>query len=494
MLRLGAYLIDGVSHAKRSAMTGPITPPCDEAQSLPQSEAAPCVDPRGTLIATILGTSLAFVVGSIINVALPSMQAEFQVGPTGAQWIVNAYLLPLGALVLIGGALGDVYGRKRIFEAGLALFAASCMLCALAWSFPVLMLARALEGVAAAMIAPTSLAIIADGFKGEERGKAVGTWAAAGAAAGALAPVLGGVLVDFAGWRWAFVAVVPVSLYAYAVARRSVRESRAPREDCAPLDWSGAILIITSLAALIWALIALPDQGPTTPALTALVIGTLLLAAFFAVERAKGDVAMIPLTLLAKAEFLGLSLLTLFLYAALGGLLVLLPYVMIQELGYSATAAGAAILPFPLILGLLSRSIGGVLATRLGTRTILAGGSTLVALGFALFTFIPASQVSYWTHILPGLIVLALGMAASVAPLTTAVLQSAGERYSGVASGINNAIARIAGLVATALLGLVLLGGAGTLTAGFAQAAWVGVGLAALSALSAAMLVRPTPE
>ncbi|MEL7214125.1 MAG: MFS transporter [Pseudomonadota bacterium] len=471
-------------------MTTALTPPCEDMRARAARLSEADGNPRGTLVATILGSSLAFVVGSIVNVALPAMQTEFGVGPTGAQWIVNAYLLPLGALVLIGGALGDVAGRKRVFEAGLILFAASCLLCAIAWNFPVLMLARALEGVAAAMIAPTSLAIIADAFTGPERGKAIGTWAAVGAAAGALAPVLGGVIVDIAGWRWAFVAVVPVSLYAYYVARPAIRESRAPREDCAPLDWSGAVLIMLSLFALIWALIALPDQGVTQATLGALAIGTALLIGFLLVEHRKGDAAMTPLRLFSKSSFLGLSLLTFFLYAALGGLLVLLPYVMISELGYSATAAGAAILPFPLLLGLLSRSMGGTPATLLGTRTILTAGSIFVAVGFALFTRIPAGEVNYWTHILPPLVVLAIGMAASVAPLTTAVLQSAGARYSGVASGINNAIARIAGLVATALLGLVLLGEAGTLVTGLTQAAWAGFGLSLISAASAWLLLR----
>ena len=471
-------------------MTGALTPPCDETAALAPSESSAQFDPKGTLLATILGSSLAFVVGSIINVALPAMQTEFGVGPTGAQWIVNAYLLPLGALVLMGGALGDSYGRKRLFEAGLVVFAAACLLCAVAWNFPVLMIARALEGIAAAMIAPTSLAIIADAFTGPERGKAIGTWAAVGAAAGALAPVAGGLIVDVAGWRWAFVAVTPIALYALYVARKSVRESRAPREDCAPLDYSGAALITASLLALIWALIALPDQGANPVTLTALCVGLVLLAGFLGVEHRKGDAAMTPLRLFSRASFLGLSLLTFFLYAALGGLLVLLPYVLIQELGYSATAAGAAILPFPLLLGLLSRSVGGTLATRLGTRTILTIGTILVALGFGLFAQVPATDISYASHILPPLVVLALGMAASVAPLTTAVLQSAGARYSGVASGINNAIARIAGLVATALLGLVLLGAPGTLVTGLTQAAWAGVALSVLSALSAWALLR----
>ena len=446
------------------------------------------LDPRGTLVATVMGSSLAFVVGSIVNVALPIMQSEFAAGPAGAQWIVNSYLLPLGALVLIGGALGDHYGRRRIFLVGLAIFTAACLLCAVAWSFPVLLAARALEGVGAAMIAPTSLAIIADGFSGKARGAAIGTWAAAGAAAGAIAPVAGGLIVDAAGWRWAFAAIVPFGLAAMWVAARSVRESRAAADETAPLDWTGAALSGLGLFALVWALIALPERGATPWVTSALVGGAVLLAVFVWVERRLGDRAMTPLALFGRT-FSGLSLLTFCLYAALGGLLVLLPYVLIEAMGYSATAAGAAILPFPLILGALSRTVGGTLADRFGTRTLLVVGSLLVGTGFVLFSFVPAGDVSYWRHILPPLVVLALGMAASVAPLTTAVLDSAGERFSGVASGVNNAISRVAGLVATALLGFVLVGASGELLAGFATAAWAGAGLAAASAMAAYWLV-----
>ena len=340
------------------------------------------------------------------------------------------------------------------------------------------------------MVAPTSLAIIADGFSGKARGRAVGTWAAAGAAAGALAPLFGGMLVDGPGWRWTFVAVVPLGIYAFVVAGSSVRESRADRIERAPLDWLGAGLVAAGLFALIWALIAMSERGATGAVVVALIVGLGLLAAFLAVEWRKGDGAMTPLALFANSSFSGLSLLTFFLYMALGGLLVLLPYVLIRDVGYAATAAGAAILPFPLVLGLLSRSAGGALADRLGTRSILTGGSLVVAAEFFLFSRMPADNVGYWRDIFPPLVVLAVGMAASVAPLTSAVLASADDRYSGVASGVNNAVARIAGLVATALLGLVLLGSPDSLATGFAAAASVGAALSLLSAASAFLLLR----
>ena len=472
-------------------MTNALPLPCADSPPNCSHSAADCPDKRGTLVATVAGSSLAFVVGSIINVALPAMQDEFSVGAAGAQWIVNAYLLPLGALVLIGGAIGDRYGRKRVFQAGLVIFTFACVLCALAWNFPVLMAGRALEGVGAAMIAPTSLAIIADGFSGPERGRAIGTWAAAGAAAGAIAPLAGGLIVDSAGWRWAFVAVVPVAIFAFVTARRSVRESHADAGDGAPLDWLGAGLIGVGLLALIWSLIALPDRGATLAVTTVGAVGIGLVAAFLWVEHRKGDAAMTPLALFGNATFSGLSLLTLFLYMALGGLLVLLPYVLIRDLDYGSTAAGAAILPFPLILGVLSRTVGGTLADRIGTRRVLTLGSSLVGCGFLMLTRVPTDGVSYWWHIFPGIVILAVGMAASVAPLTSAVLASAGDRYSGVASGVNNAISRLAGLVATALLGLVLIGSSDNLAAGLSAAAWAGAALAAASAFSAWMLVDP---
>ncbi len=481
-----------MDHISNMSSTLPL--PCSASASPAADHPGDCPDKRGTLVATVLGSSLAFIVGSIINVALPQMQADFDVGPTGVQWIVNAYLLPLGAFVLIGGALGDHYGRKRIFLLGLAVFAIACVICAVAWSFPIFLAGRVLEGIGAAMLAPTSLAIIADGFSGKERGTAIGTWAAAGAAAGALAPLAGGVIVDMAGWRWAFVAVVPISIYALVIARRSVRESRANTEQTAPLDWLGAALSGMGLLALIWALIALPERGMTSGVALAFGIGLALVTAFLKIEAKLGERAMTPLFLFANATFSGLSLLTFFLYGALGGLLVLLPYVLIEDLGYSATAAGAAILPFPLIMGLLSRSVGGVMTEKFGTKTLLVTGSTLVGIGFLLFSQAPSEELAYWAHIFPALFFLAFGMAASVAPLTTAVLESAGDKFTGVASGVNNAISRIAGLVATALLGLVLIGSADDLIAGFAASAWAGVALSIMSAAAALWLIETPPK
>ena len=467
-------------------MAAAILPPCDE--TVGRDCGGGELDQRGTLVATVAGSSLAFVVGSIINVALPAMQAEFGTDAAGAQWIINAYLLPLGALVLIGGALGDHYGRRKAFIGGLALFALACAACALAPTLTLLFAARALLGVAAALVAPTSLAIIADAFSGAERAKAVGTWAAAGAIGGAVAPVAGGWIVDNWGWRWAFGAVLPVAGIALALAYRSIRESTATGSEKASLDWSGAGLA-AALFALIWALIALPHREASVLPLVTLGGGLALASLFVLVEHRKADRAMTPPALFTAPTFAGVSLLTFFLYASLGGFLVLLPYVLIGAFGYGATQAGAALLPFPLIMGLLSRWLGGTVAEWVGTRTILTIGPIGVMAGFLLLSQMPTANASYWRDIMPGLVMLALGMAASVAPLTSAVLASAGEARSGVASGVNNAISRIAGLVATALLGPVLASGE-AIVASFGIACLVGAGCAAAATLCAFAPIR----
>ncbi|WP_048308304.1 MFS transporter [Halomonas sp. PR-M31] len=473
-------------------MATALTPPCDESLRT-RSDHTPCSRKRGVLAATILGSSLAFVVGAIINVALPAMQTSFATNAAGAQWIVNAYLLPLGALVLMGGALGDHYGRKRVFLLGLVVFTFGCLACALAPNLTLLLAARALQGVGAALLAPNSLAIIAASFSGEARGKAVGTWAAVGAMAGAAAPVLGGWLVDVASWRWAFLIVVPPAAAAFLIGRWAITESRENARITAPLDWLGAALATAALGVLIWALIAFPERGIVDPAvLLAFMMGAILVVAFLIVEHRKGSRAMMPLALFATSSFAGISLLTLFLYAALGGLLVLLPYTLISGFGFTATAAGAAILPFPLTMGLLSRYTGG-LAQRIGIRWILTIGPLGVAVGFALIARLPAQDFNYWSDIFPALLIIAVGMAVSVAPLTTAVMNSVADDFVGVASGVNNAIARSAGLIATALLGLVLIDagkGDDALIDGFAGAAFVGAGMAAVSALAAALLIR----
>ncbi|RDC59247.1 Multidrug resistance protein Stp [Alteripontixanthobacter maritimus] len=471
-------------------MATALLPPCDEIPA-GRKTSQPCPSQRGTLIATVLGSSLAFVIGSIVNVALPSMQAEFATDAAGLQWIVNAYLLPLGAFVLVGGALGDHYGRKRVFMIGLLLFTAGCLACAAAPTLPILLATRFLQGIGAALLAPNSLAILADSFSGEEQGKAIGTWAAAGAIAGAVAPLLGGLVVDYLDWRWAFAIVAPPAVMAWIIGRRAMAESKESDDDRKPLDFTGAGFATLALAGLVYALIAAPEQGVAAPQILIPGIGGIALtAAFLWTEHSRAGEAMMPLVIFASRTFTGISLLTLALYAALGGMLVVLPFMLIRDFGYSATMAGAAMMPFPLIMGVLSRSIGGV-ASRIGTRITLTAGPLMVAAGFVLFALLVGPQMDYWTGILPGLVVMALGMAISVAPLTTAVMNAVEARYVGVASGVNNAISRVAGLVATALLGPVLA--AQAIADTLSIAAWAGAALAIAGAAAAVLLIRDQP-
>ena len=466
-------------------MSSAVLQPCDETGRRTADRSAG----TGTLVATVLASSLTFIEGSIVNVALPAMEAGLGTNAAGAQWIVNAYLLPLGALVLIGGALGDHYGRRRMLTAGVALFGLACLACAVAPSLGWLLAARAAQGAGAALIAPNSLAILATAFSGAARGRAVGTWAAAGAAGGALAPVIGGWITDALSWRWAFGIVVPLTVAALLAARRFMEESRE-EDDAAPLDWTGAALAAGALALAVWALVALPERGARDVAVwLALASGASLGAVFLVVEHRKGARAMTPLPLFATPAFAAISILTFLLYAALGGLLVLLPYVLIEAHGFSATQAGLALLPLPLVMGLLSRFTGG-LAARVGPGRMLTAGPLVVAAGFAWLALVPDGDLSYARHLMPGLMAMAFGMAASVAPLTAAVMDAAPAEHVGVASGVNNAIARIAGLVAIALLGFVMgREGAEALMAGFRAAAWIGSAAATASALAILLLM-----
>lgn len=469
-----------------------LTPPCDESIGKPAG-GVPCVNETGTLIATILASSLAFVEGSIVNIALPSILSDLGAGASDAQWIINAYLLPVGALVLLGGALGDHYGRKRIFQVGLVLFGLGSLACALAPDIATLLTARVVQGVGAALLAPNSLAIIAAAFTGAARGRAIGIWAAAGAFAGAGAPVLGGWIVDSADWRWAFMIVVPGAVAAVAVGQWAISESREAANAAAPLDWMGSALVTIALGLIVWALVRASEAGAAGPLVTAsLLAGLVCLAAFLVIEKRLGTRAMMPLGLFGTSDFSAISILTLFLYGALGGLLVLLPFTLIAGYRFSAIETGLAMLPMPLILGVLSPLLGG-LAVRLGIRIVLSVGPLLVALGFLWLSFVPSVGFNYWTDMLPPLVVMAVGMAASVAPLTTAVMDAVPDAFSGVASGVNNALARSAGLIATALIGPVLAAsdqGLAPLVDGFGMAMLIAALFAGAGGVVAAFFVR----
>lgn len=414
--------------------------------------------------------------------------------------MINAYLLPLGALVLFGGVAGDRTGRKRMFQAGMLVFTAASLACAFAPGFGWLLAARALQGIGAAFMMPASLAIIGAAFSGEARGRAVGTWAAAGAVTAALGPLLGGWLIDHVGWRAIFLVNLPIAAAAFWLAHRFVDESRSA--SAAPLDWAGAALATAGLGLLTFGLTVFAARGggadaarafggDDVVAVASFVAGAALLAGFVVVEARLGAGAMLPLALFGTRTFVGVTLLTLFLYAALGGMTVLLPYVLIAGSGYSAAAAGAALLPLPICLGLGSRAAGR-LAERTGAKLWLTIGPAIVALGFALFLRIDVRHAAYAAQVLPAILVLAIGLALAVAPLTAAVIGAVDAGHVGSASGVNNAVARVAGLIATAMLGLVLVGDAQDERFGAAchGAALAGCALALLASASAWWLVE----
>lgn len=413
----------------------------------------PIGHPRLTLATCILASSLAFVDGSVVNVALPALGRDLGGGAAGLQWVINGYLLPLTALLLLGGALGDRIGRRRSLIRGTLLFAAASLACGLAPNLAILVAARLGQGVAAALLLPNSLAILSDTFTGEARGRAVGTWSAAGAATAAIGPVFGGWLIDGISWRAMFLVNLPLAFGAAFLARRYVSADRVA--DDGHLDIGGAILATLGLGTMTSGLIVGSGQPRFDwQAFTLLGVGAALLVGFVLWERRQGDRAMMPLALFSTRSFAGLTLLTLLLYGALGAMLVLLPYILIEASGYSSSAAGAALLPLPLVVALGSQVLGG-LAGRIGSSPLLTAGPLVVAAGFLLLLRI-GEHTAYVSTVLPGLVVAAFGMACAVAPLTTAVLGAVDGRHSGSASGFNSAVARAGGLVATSLIGGIL--------------------------------------
>jgi EmrB/QacA subfamily drug resistance transporter len=398
---------------------------------------------------------MAFIDGSVVSVALPALQADLATSVRGSQWIVNAYMLTLGALILVGGAAGDRYGRRRIFALGIVVFTLASIGCGLAPNVEALIAARAVQGIGGALMVPESLAIISATFPEEERGRAIGTWAGFSALTTALGPVLGGWLVDTASWRMIFFVNVPLGILALAVAYWRVPESR---DDEAPhsVDWRGGILATLGLGALAYGLTIESELGWSHPLVLGTLLGSVPLFSAFLWWQKRARAPMIPLGIFRSRQFSGANGVTLLLYFALGGGMFFLPFYLIGIDGYSAMSAGAAFLPFTLIMGVLSRW-SGALTGRYGVRRPLILGPIIVAVGLALCA-VPEIGQSYWSGFFPAMIVLGFGMAVSVAPLTTAVMQSADARHSGVASGVNNATARVAGMLAVALLGAIAVG------------------------------------
>jgi EmrB/QacA subfamily drug resistance transporter len=416
---------------------------------------------RWVLLATVLGSALAFVDATVVNIALPHIGRSFGAGAAGLQWTVNGYTLSLSSLILTGGALGDRFGRRRIFVTGVAWFAAASLLCGVALDLRMLVASRVLQGVGGALMTPGALAIIEASFAPEDRSRAIGAWSGLGGIAGAVGPFLGGWLVQVASWRLVFLVNLPLAAAVALVALRHVPESRDPR---APrrVDVPGALTGALALAGVAYGFTAWPALGPTSPrVLAALAIGALALVAFVAVER-RSPHPMLPLELFTSRTFSAANLVTFVVYAALGGMVFLLVLQLQVVARFSPLGAGTALLPVTLLMLALS-SRAGALAQRIGPRLPMTLGPIACAGAFLLLSRVGAGA-SYPRTVLPGVMLLGLGLSLTVAPLTAAALGAVDERHAGVASGVNNAVARAAGLLAVAVLPLAAGLGRGSLT------------------------------
>lgn len=474
--------------------TGP-SPPAEPRTPTAGSVALDSPEGRWVLAAAVTGSAVAMITATVVNVALPAIGRDLGVGTEELQWVLNGYLLSLASLILIGGALGDRFGHRRIFVVGAVGFAVASVACALAPTVHWLIALRVVQGVAAALLMPESLAITETVFRRADRGRAIGAWAALGGIAAAIGPLLGGYLVDVGSWRAVFLLSVPLAgaVVWIAAARVPAIPSRAEGR----LDLAGAGAAFLALAGLTFALIQGPALGFASPAvLAAMVVGAAALASFVTLEARVPD-PMMPLDMFAETQFAAGNLVTFVVYAALGGVFFLLIVFLQNALGYSALAAGAALLPVTFLMLALSARAGDFAQTR-GARIPLTVGPLLTAAGLLLMSRIAPGD-GYWTGVLPSLVVFGLGLAATVAPVTATVLAAAPAGRAGTASGVNNAVSRTAQLLAIAIFPAIAgltgddLNDPTAMTVGFPVAAMAMAAVAAAGGALAWLVISPRP-
>lgn len=442
------------------------------------------------LTAAVLGSGVAFLDSTVVNAALPAIAHDFGAGLADLQWVLTGYLLTLGALIVIGGSLGDRFGRRKVFEIGLVGFAAASLLCGIAPNVDLLIAARAVQGIAGALLVPGSLAIVSASFAHEDRGRAIGWWSGLGGIAMALGPFVGGYLIDAVSWRAVFLINLPVAVVTFVIARRHVPETRDTTAH-GRIDIAGGLVLALGLAGVVYGLIEGPPSDWGTGPLAAAIVGVLLLIAWVVIE-ARVESPMVPLRVFKSSQFSGANAVTFAVYSAMGGTTFLLVVHLQTDLGYSALEAGASLLPVTAIM-LLGSARMGAFAQRVGPRWPMTFGSFGVAAGMALLARVEPGS-SYWTSVFPAAIVLGCGLASTVAPLTATVLGAVDDDHAGIASAVNNAVARIAGLLAVAVLpaaaGLATAGETLDLVNGFSRAMLICAGLAFVGGILAYLTIR----